>query len=52
MIAKPMSLLGSAGSNLTTNSTPFSAHESIIWEQITERFGRESQKKLYAESYA
>ena len=47
MIAKPMSLLGSAGSNLTTNSTPFSAHESIIcWEQITERFGRESQKKL------
>jgi hypothetical protein len=31
MIAKPMSLLGSAGSNLTTNPTPFSAHDSIIW---------------------
>src|SRR5215469_10713928 len=29
MIVKPMSLLGSAGSNLTTSATPFSAHNSM-----------------------
>ena len=38
---------------LAGKANPKAALDEIYqaWEQITDRYGRESQKKLYAESY-
>jgi hypothetical protein len=38
---------------LAGETKPKEALDDIFkaWEQITDRYGRESQKKLYAESY-